>query len=115
MKWGGYFLFFCTVFVVTGSFAQNKPQNEGSFLHFAAAKKTGQNVFSLSNQSDGTLQNISVLPSDFYAVHLGFFCKEEIKFQKTTSIPFRFRLGSVDECDELEGKKNNQDRTNFSW
>ena len=45
------------------------------------------------------------LPPDFYAKQLGFFCKEEIKFDKVTKIPVRFRLGSVEQCDRLEGKR----------
>lgn len=40
----------------------------------------------------------------FYASQLGFFCKQEIKMDKITKIPFRFRLGSVAECNRLEGK-----------
>lgn len=41
----------------------------------------------------------------YYAAHLGFFCKQEIKFEKTAKIPFKFRLGSVEDCDRMEGKR----------
>jgi hypothetical protein len=46
------------------------------------------------------------LPPDFYITQIGFFCKQEIKFEKLTKVPFRFRLGSVEECDRMEGKGN---------
>lgn len=46
------------------------------------------------------------LPQNYYAQHLGFFCKKEIKLEQKTGIPFRFRLGSVAYCDKLEGKTN---------
>lgn len=45
------------------------------------------------------------LPGDFYSKQLGFFCKQEIKMDKAIKIPFRFRLGSVEQCNWLEGKR----------
>jgi hypothetical protein len=48
---------------------------------------------------------LRLLPSDYYYCNLGFFCKKEIQFEKATKIPLRLRLGSVDYCDMLEGKK----------
>lgn len=47
-----------------------------------------------------------VLPANFYCSQLGFFCKTELKFEAATRIPFKFRLGSIQYNDWLEGKKN---------
>ncbi len=44
------------------------------------------------------------LSANYYASKLGFFCKQELKFEKVVKIPFKFRLGGVDDCDKLEGK-----------
>lgn len=41
---------------------------------------------------------------DFYAKHLPFFCNKELQVQKAVGFPIKFRLGSVEYCDKLEGK-----------
>jgi len=46
-----------------------------------------------------------IIAPDYYVNHLGFFCKHEIKLEKATRVPFRFRLGSVEDCDRMEGKQ----------
>ncbi len=50
--------------------------------------------------------NIPVIPEKFYTNTLSFFCEKEWKFEKITSIPFKFRLGSVQQVDWMEGKPN---------
>jgi hypothetical protein len=47
---------------------------------------------------------VAVIANNFYAQHLSFFCRKEWQFEKATSIPFRFRLGSLAWCDYLEAK-----------
>jgi hypothetical protein len=44
------------------------------------------------------------LPKDFYAKQLPFFCRKELQVQKAVGIPIKFRVGSVEDCDKLEGK-----------
>jgi hypothetical protein len=45
-----------------------------------------------------------IQPPNIYYLQSGFFCKREWEFEKTTHIPFRFRLGSLADCNAMEGK-----------
>jgi len=44
------------------------------------------------------------IPANLSTQHLPFFCDKEYKLEKMTKIAFRFRLGSVEYCDKMEGK-----------
>jgi hypothetical protein len=43
--------------------------------------------------------------ADFSTCTYGFFCREELKIEKATKMPIRFRLGSLAQCNYYEGKK----------
>ncbi len=84
----------------------NKPRTDRTNLlndcHFdATGKKTYYQI--LLRKTQGHLQ---VVPENFYTNKMGFFCKQEWKFEKHSLIPFKFRLGSVLQSDYLEGKNN---------
>ena len=48
---------------------------------------------------------ISSIAPDFYSKNLGFVCKKELLLEKKVNIPFRFRLGSLEYVNRMEGKK----------
>jgi hypothetical protein len=47
---------------------------------------------------------IRLVPQDSYRKELAFFCKREWELEKKTGVPMKFRLGSVDYVNTLEGK-----------
>jgi len=48
--------------------------------------------------------SLNIIPANFSMCTYGFFCKQELKVEKATNIPIRFRLGSLEQCNYYEGK-----------
>jgi len=47
------------------------------------------------------------MPAAYAYKDLAFFCKIEVQLEKAVKLPVKFRLGSVDYVDYLEGKRTN--------
>jgi hypothetical protein len=47
----------------------------------------------------------SPVTANFSTCTYGFFCREELRIEKATKMPIRFRLGSLEQCNYYEGKK----------
>lgn len=50
------------------------------------------------------LLHFRLLPEDYYSKNLSFLCRKELQIEKITKLPLRFRLGSLEQVNLLEGK-----------
>ena len=90
---------------MSGVVAQITTQKTTLLLRFKRPVTSTLATLSLKNTVPAINDSKPFLSANYYASHLGFFCKQEIKFQKVAKIPIKFRLGSVEECDRMEGKR----------
>ncbi len=61
-------------------------------------KKENRNSFFVSPA-------INTITSNYYTQHFGLICKKELALQKATKLPLYIRLGSLQQCNYLEGKR----------
>lgn len=115
--WKRYFgVFFILCCQCTSSFAQTKLTAQNSDHLFPSTKINATtsplSLLSLTTIVDAPnfqlLNNTGsscMLAPKAYNYHLlGAFCKIDVQLEKVTQIPVKFRLGTVNYVDKLEGK-----------
>ena len=87
-------------------FFESKPfkiiQNRGNFFNISRHHFIHENTYPPSKMGvKGPLLPVSM---DHYTNTFGVFRRYEWQWEKTTRIPLRIRLGSLADCNKLEGK-----------
>ena len=96
------------IFVGLKMFSQDLPQQKGALILLQVPVKPMPAMFLITKTVATPVNTQPFLSANYYSTQLGFFCKQEIKFEKIAKISFKLRMGSVEDCDRLEGKRRSK-------
>jgi hypothetical protein len=113
-----FIIVLCGLFICQEAKAQNSVQkidwNKTAAIHISNASVVSfQN--SLQHQArpffPSITQDINLMGQPTFSIakdlsvkHLAFFCRQELMVEKSIKVPLRFRVGSLAQCNALEGK-----------
>jgi hypothetical protein len=101
---GFVMIFFLPVFFVDGQTVKNQASSTPSNnqLKFSSLTTSFKNQ---NTNSTPSIFSFNTIASNYYTQHFGFVCKRELALQKAIKAPLCVRLGSLQQCNYLEGKR----------
>jgi hypothetical protein len=132
MKWQRVYCFLVVLLLILPAkifsqqqmprYAQKSPHTLNFYPFFQQKSKGGYQLFverrhsyfiddpviykySSSILYNGNPGMIEIITPKFYTSTLPFFCKKELQIEKTIYLPLRFRLGSLEYVNKMEGKE----------
>ncbi|MEO7264690.1 MAG: hypothetical protein ABIW38_07240 [Ferruginibacter sp.] len=91
---------YCMIFVMKSASAQYSAPKAFT------AKDLRTGPFRTAVQLNPHQTFLTLLQPDYFLHNESFFCRQERKLENATKLPFRFRVGSLQYCNWLEGKPN---------
>ena len=98
---------FVTIFFLSALFSTAQTvKNSISLAGINKELKTSFNSYLFENsKSVSALRGYKIINGNYYTQHFGFVCKKELALQKSIKVPLHIRLGSLQQCNYLEGKR----------
>jgi hypothetical protein len=97
--------FLCCLFSKSQTLTSKIPDQKNFSFNQVSASQIHYNLNKKQSNNLPSFSSFSVIQQDYYTQHFGIMCKQELAIEKATRIPFRFRLGSLQQCNFYEGKK----------
>ena len=96
------------IFFLSVVFAKAQSVKNGALFMPATIQLKNSSAEYLLKQNSSALAAFyvnDIIKPNYYTQHFGFVCKKELALQKAIKVPLHIRLGSLQQCNYLEGKR----------